>query len=139
MPKHAPKKEKQLDNIRGIPEKFKSGPHAKNILQIISTALSKPKEEWPKKERKSALPQALIPAVEMLKMLLKIQASEHKVVPRLIASVSDLEMFVQNPSSTDSVILKGWRNDIFGKYAKDLIDEKLALKLENKKIIKQSV
>lgn len=72
----------------------------------------------------------------MLKMLLKIEASEQGVVPRLIASADDLEALAMRASSSDLVLGKGWRHEIFGALANSMLEGKLAMTLEKGKIKK---
>jgi ribonuclease D len=74
-------------------------------------------------------------AVDILKMLLKIQSAEHEVAAKLIASQADLELIAQNDAA-DVPALKGWRREIFGDDALALKNGKLAIGLKNNKIQK---
>ena len=127
-----------MDNIRGLPEKYKRGERAKDLITRIQTALASDKATWPEPKKRRMFPQELVPALEMLKMLLKIQAAEHGLVSRIIANADDLETFLLNPEE-ETKIMQGWRKDIFGRHAKDMFDGKLALKLQKKRIILQAV
>ncbi len=138
LAKQSPKREKDLEHIRGLPEKYRQGEHAKTLLGLIKGALEQPKETWPKKRQRNAFAQELIPALEMLKMLLKIQASEHGLVPRLLASNEDLEEFLMaagDEQQNSLKIMQGWRKDIFGSYAKDMSEGKLVLCLQDNQIV----
>lgn len=139
LAKQAPNSEKDLENIRGLPEKYKAGAKAKRLLALISQALQSDKVSWPKRPLKKGLPQDLIPALEMLKMLLRIQSAEYGVVPRLIASPQDLEDFLMSKKREAMPLMQGWRYDIFGQYVDALLEGKLALKLEDRKVIHQSL
>lgn len=56
------------------------------------------------------------------------------MAPKLIANVSDLER-IASDSDPDVAALKGWRRDIFGSYAMDLKQGRLALASENDAVI----
>jgi ribonuclease D len=130
-----PKRQQDLEEVRGLPEKYCSGAAAENLMKIIDEALISPKESWPQKIEKPVFPQELVPALEMLKMLLKIQAAAHGLVPRLIAQNEDLEAFIQGDSSLN--MLQGWRYDLFGKQAEALLSGDIALKLKDNHIVIQ--
>jgi ribonuclease D len=133
LARQLPKNMKDLENIRGLPEKYRNGKYAQLLLDIIQTALERPKSTWPKKEEKNILPPEFGPALEMLKMLLKIQATEFGIVPRLIATPQDLEILLMK-SDPELQILHGWRYEIFGKQAQSLINGETCLTLEKNKV-----
>ena len=137
LAKQSPKNDKALDNIRGLPEKFRKGERAKDLIATIRSALESDKSTWPKPMKRPHFPQELVPALEMLKMLLKIKAAEHSMVSRIIAHSDDLEDFLAAPDKAK--IMQGWRKDIFGQYAEKMLNGDLALKLSNKKIILQNI
>ena len=137
LAKQSPKNDKALDNIRGLPEKFRKGERAKDLISTIRSALDSDKSTWPKPMKRPHFPQELVPALEMLKMLLKIKAAEHSMVSRIIAHSDDLEDFLAAPDKAK--IMQGWRKDIFGQYAEKMLNGDLALKLSNKKIILQNI
>jgi ribonuclease D len=66
-------------------------------------------------------------------MLLRIQASEHDVAPRLIADSEMLEFYVRDVKSAPA-LNSGWRYEVFGKYAEDMMNGKIALTIANGKI-----
>ena len=133
LARQLPKSIKDLENIRGLPEKYRSGKYAQLLLDTIQSALERPKSTWPKKEEKNILPPEFGPALEMLKMLLKIQATEFGIVPRLIATPQDLEILLMK-SDPELQILHGWRYEIFGKQAQSLINGETCLTLEKNKV-----
>jgi ribonuclease D len=78
--------------------------------------------------------QGIGPLVELLKVLLKHRSEETGVAPKLIANVADLER-IASDSDPDVAALKGWRHEIFGQYAIDLKQGRLALASENDAVI----
>ncbi|MEK7802498.1 MAG: ribonuclease D, partial [Pseudomonadota bacterium] len=61
---------------------------------------------------------------------------EHNVAARLIASSDDIDDFVSHPSDKNLPINQGWRHEVFGSEAHDMLSGKVALTLEDGKINK---
>jgi ribonuclease D len=132
---HIPRSKAELKKIRNIPKDIAVNALGDEILDAIEKALSKPEKEYPKVEQKEKIPSELMPVLEMLKMLLKIQSSEHEVASKLIASVSDLEKLAMH-NTPDIPAMKGWRYEVFGKDAVALKNGEIALSLKDKRISK---
>lgn len=131
-----PKEPKNLKRIRGLQESYQRPPKAKIFLDLVKAGLEKaPKAriDIPKNTRSG---KDVTNIVDMLKLLLKINANEHNIIGRMIASSDDLENFAQGKKK-DILFLKGWRYDIFGKDAEKLVQGKLSLGLKNGKIMKK--
>lgn len=128
-----PHSESDLARIRGISADMAKGKFGRPILSAIETGMNVPDAECPQVTLKSPLPQKLAPALEMLKMLLRIQSSEHDVAARLIGDSDALEEFVKNPSAK-SPFMHGWRYEVFGEKALNMLDGKIALSLKGGKI-----
>ena len=69
--------------------------------------------------------------VELLKIILRTQCAKNDVAPKLVASVEDIEQFVLGEKPG---FLEGWKYDVFGKYAEDLLAGKTKLFVENGKM-----
>ncbi len=133
---HLPKTPKDLAKARGISEDMANGPAGKYILEAVDRALSLSKSQLPQpRARREQLPQDLIPAFEMLKMLLRINCAEYEAAPKLVASSDDLEALARD-ADADIPAMKGWRYDVFGKDAQDLLQGKLSLHLKNRQVHK---
>lgn len=135
---HAPKSPEQLAKSRKISMDMAKGHMGKSILKCVETALSVPKAQWPQPERKKRMAPECGPALEMLKMLLRIQASEHGVAAKLIATADELQELAME-DSPDSKVLRGWRNEIFGREAMALKRGDISLSLEKGKIKKVKI
>ncbi|HEY8189515.1 MAG TPA: ribonuclease D [Micavibrio sp.] len=133
---HAPHNAVELGHIRGLGEDVARGRVGQAILHAIESGLRMPKEKIPKQDRKRPLPQNLGPVVEMLKVLLRIAASENDVAGRLIASPDDLEEIARSDHA-DVPAMKGWRFDTFGREALDLKHGKVALCIDGGMEIKR--
>lgn len=130
-----PRTESELSRIRGVSPDMAKGKFGKLILDAMERGLAVPDPECPVVAVKDPLPQRLTPVLEMLKMLLRIQASENDVAPRLIADSETLENYVRDPQSTPT-LTNGWRAEIFGTEAEAMMKGQTALSLSNGKIQK---
>lgn len=136
MAVHAPKDAAGLKKIRNMPGDILKGRHADTLLKAIIRGKNTAPESCPLPVKKERFPSDLVPVLEMLKMLLRIQASEHNVAVKLIANVAELEELAQD-NQADIPALKGWRYKVFGKEALDLKKGEITLGLENNKICKK--
>jgi len=131
----SPQTPDQLKKIRGVSADMAAGRTGKALLGCVHSALESPREDWPVPVKRKTLHPSVMAAVDILKMLLKIQSAEHEVAAKLIASQADLELIAQNDAA-DVPALKGWRREIFGDDALALKNGKLAIGLKNNKIQK---
>lgn len=131
-----PRSAQALGRVRGFPTDLAEKTLGQNILKIVDEALSLPKEQMPKVERGKPFPPELQPVLEMLKMLLRIQSSETGISPRLVADSDDLQALAQYGDSANVACLQGWRREVFGDPALELMSGKLALSVKDKKILK---
>jgi ribonuclease D len=133
-----PRTEAELVRIRGISADMAKGKFGKLILDAMERGLAIPEADCPAVDKREPLPQKLTPVLEMLKMLLRIQASENDVAARLITSSDDLENYLRNPED-ENPLNHGWRKDIFGEVAMEMINGKIALSIEHGKIKKLKI
>lgn len=130
-----PRTESELARIRGVSADMAKGKFGKLILDAMERGIAVPDADCPIVAVKDPLPQRLTPVLEMLKMLLRIQAAENDVAPRLIADSETLENYVRDPKAT-SPLTHGWRAEIFGAEAEAMMKGQTALSLSSGKIQK---
>lgn len=138
MASQAPKSLDGLRKIRNIPGEFAKGGKGEQLLKLIKKGLDTPKDDCPAVIKKKPLSPSVSAKVDILKMLLKIQAAECGVAAKLIASSDDLEAIALGETK-DIGTLKGWRAKIFGHDAVDLQNGKLAIGLKDSKIVKFNI
>ncbi|MGC6485217.1 MAG: ribonuclease D [Candidatus Puniceispirillales bacterium] len=119
-----PQKQAAFARIRGFP----GGSGSKlvpPVLDILKKAEATPQEDWPQLPRKPRRqpPQAVL---DLLRVLLKHCAENAGVAPRLIANADDLEKIACGEGE-DTAAFAGWRHEIFGRLATDLMEGRLAL------------
>lgn len=131
----APRNIKGLQKIRNIPGDLEKRDLGKILLSLIQKAVDSDPETWPAVKKKKPLPPRAAATVDILRMLLKIQAAESDVASKLIASADDLEQLALH-DNPDIPALKGWRHEVFGKAALELKKGHLAIGLKESKIVR---
>ncbi|MEM9669308.1 MAG: ribonuclease D [Pseudomonadota bacterium] len=128
-----PRSADAFDRLRSVPKGFANSRHAEGLLVTIQEAIDDPEThapELPKRKQNAQIPAG---APEMLKVLLKHVSDEAQVVPRLIANAADIERIARGDNENIAAF-KGWREDVFGQRARDLLSGKLALSFEDGQI-----
>lgn len=132
QPRNAP----ALARVRGFPSDLAEKTLGQNVLRVVEESLALPKDAMPRIERAKPFPADLQPVLEMLKMLLKIQASETGISPRLVADGDELQTLALLGENANVPCLSGWRRSVFGEHALALMTGNLALSVDKGKIIK---
>lgn len=135
MAGQAPRDVKGLKKIRNMPGDIEKRDLGKTLLKTIERALESDPKTWPSIPKRKPLPPKASAALDVLKMLLKIQAAENGVATKLVASASDLEELAMDDASA-SPVMKGWRYEVYGREAIALKNGELAIGLKNGKITK---
>jgi ribonuclease D len=128
----APRTADELSNLRAFPRGMERSRAGTDILAAIQRGLARDPKTLPKIERERRNGNGA--TVELLKVLLRQVSEAHGVAPKMIATVEDLEMLAASPRAKIPA-LSGWRYDIFGAKALELIDGRLALTLEKGKVV----
>jgi ribonuclease D len=132
----APKTLDELKKIRQINTRITASELAGEILEVIERAKDKnpiglveiPPYKKPVQEGS---------VIHMLKLLLKVKCEESKVAERMVASSKDIAEIAYLNDEVELLkipAMHGWRYEVFGKYAADVKQGKMALKLENDQI-----
>ncbi len=114
-----PQDKDELAEIRGMRPDIARGKIGDEIIEVIQKFKHLNKEEYivpPINKDFSGGDGALL---ELLKMLLRIIAFEQKIIPRMLAGEHDLRLFCHSPDA-DVSFMKGWRYDVFGRFAEKL-------------------
>jgi ribonuclease D len=129
----APRTAEELGNLRAFPRGLERSRAGIEILAAVHRGLARDPKTLPKlvRERRSAAGGA---TVELLKVLLRQVGEAHGVAPKMIATVEDLEAIAADDRA-DVAALSGWRRDIFGEKAIELKHGRLALTVENGKVV----
>lgn len=126
---------KELQSLRLVGRRGISNETGEKVLDALQKGMTCDANDYPQLPKHEHLvptdqQQAII---ELLRVLLKFQAAKHEVAPSLLCSSSDLTRLVLKPNE-DHQVLKGWRKDVFGKIAVDLIEGRITLGADKKGI-----
>ncbi len=129
-----PTSESGFERLRAVPKGFIRSKYATGLIEAVTRALADPAAFAPKVPKRKHNAETPAGAPEMLKVLLKAVSDEAAVVPRLIANAADIERLARGETGDDIPAMTGWRYDLFGKKANDLLSGKLALSFENTQV-----
>src|SRR6266446_2906958 len=132
---HAPKTTAELAVTRGLGRGFAEGWQGRELMEAIERARNVPEAELPTRDRPTEQLRAPSAVVDLLRTLLRLKAEEAGVAARLVASADEIDRLAAG--KRDVHALKGWRREVFGADAVDLIEGRLALSLvgEHAKLI----
>nr|WP_298926989.1 ribonuclease D [uncultured Erythrobacter sp.] len=130
---HPPKKQADLAKVRGLSAAWKDNDIGKRMMKIIADAEPLSKEEMPQKMKRGApLGKEGALVADLLKLLLKIRAREIDVAPRLLTRADEMEALAAGVRELK--VLEGWRYDVFGKDALELVEGRLAFAVKDGKL-----
>jgi ribonuclease D len=129
----APRTAEALGNLRAFPRGMERSRAGAEILVAIERALERDPKSLPKIERERR-GNGGGATVELLKVLLRQVSERHGVAAKMIATVDDLEAIAADDKA-DVQALSGWRHELFGQKALELKRGRLALTVENNKVV----
>ena len=98
-------------------------------MKVLSRVEPLPADELPEKPQRGApLGKEGALVADLLKLLLKIRSREIDVAARLLTRSDELEALAAGVRKLP--VLEGWRREVFGKDALDLVEGKLAFAVE---------
>ncbi|NQV31004.1 MAG: ribonuclease D [Candidatus Marinimicrobia bacterium] len=123
---HPPQNAAELGRVRGIGG-IAQGQIGREILQHIQAAAALPLAECPPLDTEINDNSANENAVVLLRALLKHVCRLNKVASKLVAATAELEQIALGLKTR---VDQGWRWDVFGKFAHELLAGAIALGLE---------
>ena len=127
---HPPKKQADLIKVRGLSNAWKDNDIGKRLMKVLEKAEPLPKEEMPEKSKPGApLGKEGALVADLLKLLLKIRAREIDVAARLLTRSDEMEALAAGVRKLP--LLDGWRYEVFGRDALDLVEGKLAFAVKD--------
>lgn len=131
---HPPKKQADLAKVRGLSNSWKENDIGKRLMQVIETAEPLPKDEMPVKAARGApLGKEGALVADLLKLLLKIRCREIDIASRLLTKSDELEALAAGVRKVP--ILEGWRYEVFGKEALELVEGRMAFTVKDGKMV----
>lgn len=130
---HPPDSVEDLKRMRGFPGNLAGGNAGRALLEGVAEALALPESDLPAQmKRKPSAPPAA--KMDLLRVLLKDAAESHDVAAKLIASAADLEALARG-TRAGIPALSGWRREVFGNAALDLLEGRLALTVKGNRLV----
>ncbi len=130
---HPPKQQRDLAKVRGLSSAWKDNDIGKRLMRVLENATPLDKSEMPEKMKRGApLGKEGALVADLLKLLLKIRAREIDVAARLLTRADEMEALAAG--IRDLPILEGWRYDVFGRDALELVEGKLAFAVKGGKL-----
>ena len=130
---HPPRAQAELAKVRGLSNAWKDNDIGRRLMKVLAKAEPLPSEELPEKPKRGApLGKEGALVADLLKLLLKIRSREIDVANRLLTRSDELEALAAGVR--DLPVLQGWRYEIFGRDALDLVEGKLGFGVENGKL-----
>ena len=129
----APTTIERLGHLRSLPKGFERSRWGEQIIDAVKRGVERDHKTLPRLDRfRPAANGAAI--VELLKVLLRMTAERHGVAAKVIATVDDLDRIAADDEA-DVPAMKGWRRELFGDKALALKHGRLALAIDNGKVV----
>jgi ribonuclease D len=129
----APTTIERLGHLRSLPKGFERSRWGEQIIDAVKRGIERDPKTLPRLDRfRPAANGAAI--VELLKVLLRMTAERHGVAAKVIATVDDLDRIAADDAA-DVPAMKGWRRELFGDKALALKHGRLALAIDEGKVV----
>jgi ribonuclease D len=126
---HPPKEQADLAKVRGLSQAWRENEIGRRLMRVLAGAQPLPADEMPEKPKRGApLGKEGALVADLLKLLLKIRSREIDVASRLLTRSDELEALAAGVRELP--VLQGWRREVFGRDALDLVEGKLAFGVE---------
>ncbi len=122
-----------MAKLRGLSEKLTQGKTGAAILAALARAAQLPEDQVPTPAPRSQMMPGTAARHDMLRTLLKVCADQAQIAPRALASAADLEALARDSAATVPC-MQGWRHELFGARAQDLLAGRLWLGLREGKL-----
>jgi ribonuclease D len=130
---HPPKQQADLAKVRGLSNAWRDNDIGKRLMKVLEKAVPLTPEEMPPKEKRGApLGKEGALVADLLKLLLKIRSREIDVASRLLTRSDEMEALAAG--ARDLPVLEGWRFEVFGRDALELVEGKMGFAVKRGKL-----
>jgi len=136
---HPPRSQADLAKVRGLAASWANNDIGARLMGALEGATPLSDAEMPPRDdRRPGLGKEGALVADLLKLLLKIRSREADVAPRLIARGDEIDALAAG--QRDGLqMLQGWRYEVFGKDALDLIEGRTAFSVVNGKMVMSEI
>lgn len=130
---NAPRNGAELAALRSVPNGFERSKAAAAILPAVAAGRARDHSTLPALPQREPVPQRLEPVIDLLKVVLRMQARRQRVAQRLLATTEDIERIALDDNA-DVPALRGWRREAFGEIALDVKHGRRAILVRGGKV-----
>jgi ribonuclease D len=131
---HPPKKQEDLAKVRGLSQAWKDNDIGRRLMRVLRDVEPLPDDELPEKPKRGApLGKEGALVADLLKLLLKIRTREIDVAARLLTRSDELEALAAGVRKLP--VLEGWRFEVFGRDALELVEGRFGFGVEKGRIM----
>jgi ribonuclease D len=123
----------KLGHLRSLPKGFERSKWGEAIVEAVKRGLARDLKTLPGIEQHKPAVNGKA-TVELLKVLLRMTSERHGVAAKVIATTDDLDRIAADDAA-DVPAMHGWRRELFGERALALKRGKLALAIENNRVV----
>jgi ribonuclease D len=127
-----PKSTDDLSRLRAVPNGFERSRSGADILDAVARGKARDPGTIPPFEQERSGGNGAL--VQLLKVLLQSVSERNQVAARLIASSEDIDRLATAPSP-DLPVMQGWRGEIYGELAMQLIRGDVLIGLEKGRVV----
>lgn len=129
-----PQTHEKLAELRSLPKGFERSRYGEAVLEAVKKGVARDPKTLPRIERDKPLPNGAAATVELLKVLLRMTAEQHAVAAKVIATTDDLERIAVSDDAPVPA-MHGWRRELFGERALALKAGRLALAVDQGRVV----
>jgi ribonuclease D len=130
----APQSVEELTKLRTVHDGFARSARARGLIAAVRKGVERPNEELPPLPVNEPLPPSAAAVADLLRVLLKAVVARHDVAAKLIATTDELDKIALDDDA-DVPALHGWRRELFGDDALAIKAGRVAMLVDNGKII----
>ncbi|WP_375640425.1 ribonuclease D [Bartonella sp. AA168HLJHH] len=129
-----PKDESALKRLRSLNKNWDKLSIAQSLIKAVHEGLEVDLSTLPPIPKHNPLNDTTAAVIDLLKVLLKIVANENSIAPKIIATSNDLEKIANGGIKKNIPAMNGWRYEIFGKKAEQLLKGQIGFYFNDGKI-----
>ncbi|WP_345097457.1 ribonuclease D [Bartonella acomydis] len=129
-----PKDEMALKRLRSLNKNWNKLSIAQTLIQAIHEGLEVDLATLPPLPQYNPLNEKSTAVIDLLKVLLKLVANENGIAPKVIANANDLEKIANGCIKKNIPAMNGWRYEIFGQKAEQVLKGQIGFYFDNGKI-----
>ncbi|WP_039760222.1 ribonuclease D [Bartonella queenslandensis] len=129
-----PKDEAALKRLRSLHKNWDKYSIASSLIKAVHEGLEVDLSTLPPIPKHNPLNDTTSAAIDLLRVLLKLVANENSIAPKIIATSNDLEKIANGGIKKNIPAMNGWRYEIFGQKAEQLLKGQIGFYFNNGKI-----